>query len=59
MFTIKELLHLLEKENHSWKNPTVMTKIILMVLTDYHYPSDTASKVFSGQPRSKHLQGYN
>lgn len=46
MFTIKKLLHLLEKENHSWKNPTAMTKTILMVLTDYHYPSDIASKVF-------------
>ena len=53
MFTIKKLLHLLEKENHSWKNPTAMTKTILMVLTDYHYPSES---FFWCQPRSKHLQ---
>lgn len=55
MFTIKKLLHLLEKENHSWKNPTAMTKTILMVLTDYHYPSDIASKVFSGVNQGRNI----
>ena len=55
MFTIKKLLHLLEKGNHSWKNPTAMTKTILMVLTDYHYPSDIASKVFSGVNQGRNI----
>lgn len=48
MFTLQQLLHLLEKENRGWKNPTTMTKAILMALIDYNYPSDIASKVFSG-----------
>ncbi|HEM4084373.1 TPA: hypothetical protein U1W60_001885, partial [Streptococcus suis] len=48
MFTLQNLLHLLEKENRGWKNPTTMAKTILMALTNYNYPSDVASKVFSG-----------
>lgn len=48
MFTLKELLQLLETERIGWKNPTEMTKSILMSLTDMNYPSDVASKVFSG-----------
>lgn len=48
MFTLKELLQLLETERIGWKNPTEMTKSILMSLTNMNYPSDVASKIFSG-----------
>lgn len=55
MFTLQNLLHLLEKENRGWKNPTTMTKTILMALTDYNYPSDVASKVFSGVNQGRNI----
>ncbi|HEL0726948.1 TPA: hypothetical protein TVR14_000433 [Streptococcus equi subsp. zooepidemicus] len=55
MFTLQNLLHLLEKENRGWKNPTTMTKTILMALTDYNYPSDVASKVFSGINQGRNI----
>ncbi|HEM3460992.1 hypothetical protein [Streptococcus suis] len=55
MFTLQNLLQLLEKENQGWKNPTTMTKVVLMTLTDYNYPSDIASKVFSGVNRGRNV----
>lgn len=55
MFTVKNLLHLLEKENQGWKNPTSMTKVILMALVEYNYPSDVASKVFSGVNQGRNI----
>ncbi|MBO4127019.1 DUF2806 domain-containing protein [Streptococcus suis] len=56
MFTLKELLHLLETERIGWKNPTEMTKAILMSLTDMNYPSDVASKVFSGVNAGRNIR---
>ncbi|HFI0035229.1 TPA: hypothetical protein ACGOTT_000116 [Streptococcus suis] len=55
MFTFQNLLHLLDKEKSDWKNPTTMTKVILMALTDYNYPSDVASKVFSGVNQGRNV----
>ncbi|HEL2264857.1 TPA: hypothetical protein U1Z40_001009 [Streptococcus suis] len=55
MFTLQNLLHLLEKENRGWKNPTTMAKTILMALTNYNYPSDVASKVFSGVNQGRNI----
>ena len=55
MFTLQNLLHLLEKENRGWKNPTTMTKAILLALADYNYPSDVASKVFSGVNQGRNI----
>ncbi|MDO4902604.1 MAG: hypothetical protein Q4A21_03605, partial [bacterium] len=56
MFTVKNLLHLLEKENRGWKNPTSMTKVILNALTGREYPSDIASKVYSGVNRGRNIR---
>lgn len=55
MFTLQNLLHLLEKENRGWKNPTTMTKAILTALTDYNYASDISSKVFSGVNQGRNI----
>lgn len=55
MFTLQNLLHLLEKENRGWKNPTTMTKAVLTALTDYNYASDIASKIFSGVNQGRNI----
>lgn len=55
MFTLQNLLQLLEKENRGWKNPTTMTRVILMALTDFNYQSDIASKVFSGVNQGRNI----
>lgn len=56
MFTLENLLILLEKENLGWKNPTEMTKAILNALTGRDYPSDIASKVYSGVNRGRNIR---
>lgn len=55
MFTLQHLLDLLEKENRGWKNPTTMTKDILRTLTEIVYPSDIASKIFSGVNQGRNI----
>ena len=55
MFTLQNLLHLLEKEKRGWKNPTTMTKAILMALIDFNYQSDIASKIFSGVNQGRNI----
>lgn len=55
MFTLQNVLQLLEKENRGWKNPTTMTRVILMALTDFNYQSDIASKVFSGVNQGRNI----
>lgn len=56
MFTLENLLTLLEKENLGWKTPTEMTKSILNALTGREYPSDIASKVYSGVNRGRNIR---